>query len=66
MHTGRLDAAVLCGGLGTRLRAALPDTPKALAPVGVRPFLELLVSELAAAGAQRIVLCTVVGADAIR
>jgi NDP-sugar pyrophosphorylase family protein len=66
MHNGPLDAAVLCGGLGTRLRAALPDTPKALAPVGGRPFLALLVDQLAAAGAQRIVLCTGIGAGAIR
>jgi NDP-sugar pyrophosphorylase family protein len=66
MHTARLDAAVLCGGLGTRLRDALPGLPKGLAPVGGRPFLELLVNELAAAGVKRIVLCTGVGADAIR
>jgi NDP-sugar pyrophosphorylase family protein len=66
MHNGPLDAAVLCGGLGTRLRDALPGVPKGLAPVGGRPFLELLVNELAAAGVGRIVLCTGVGADAIR
>lgn len=66
MHNGSLDAAVLCGGLGTRLRDALPGVPKGLAPVGGRPFLELLVEELAGAGVGRIVLCTGVGAEAIR
>ncbi|MGN6594086.1 MAG: sugar phosphate nucleotidyltransferase [Terriglobales bacterium] len=66
MPNGSLDAAVLCGGLGTRLRDALPGVPKGLAPVGGRPFLELLVEELAGAGVGRIVLCTGVGADAIR
>lgn len=31
---------VLAGGLGTRLRAAVPDLPKPMAPVNGRPFLE--------------------------
>lgn len=32
---------VLAGGFGTRLRAAVKDIPKALAPVGDEPFLRL-------------------------
>lgn len=32
---------VLAGGFGTRLRPAVGDVPKPLAPVGDRPFLEL-------------------------
>ncbi len=54
---GVLDAAILCGGLGTRLRAAVPDLPKALAPVGGRPFLEILLAHLAASRLRRFVLC---------
>lgn len=33
-------ALILAGGLGTRLRAAVTDVPKPMAPVGGRPFLE--------------------------
>ena len=33
------EAIILAGGLGTRLRSAVPDLPKCLAPVGGRPFL---------------------------
>jgi D-glycero-alpha-D-manno-heptose 1-phosphate guanylyltransferase len=35
----RADLVVLAGGLGTRLRAAVPDVPKPLAPVAGQPFL---------------------------
>lgn len=41
-----LDAIVLAGGLGTRLRSAVPHLPKALAPVGGRPFLDFLLAQL--------------------
>jgi D-glycero-alpha-D-manno-heptose 1-phosphate guanylyltransferase len=33
------EAIILAGGLGTRLRAAVPDLPKCLAPVAGRPFI---------------------------
>jgi len=33
-------AIILAGGLGTRLRNAVPDLPKPMAPIGGRPFLE--------------------------
>lgn len=33
-------AVILAGGLGTRLREAVPQVPKAMAPVAGRPFLE--------------------------
>lgn len=60
------DVAILCGGMGTRLRSVLGDQPKALAEVGGRPFLHRLVDHLAREGFQRIILCTGVGRDAIR
>jgi D-glycero-alpha-D-manno-heptose 1-phosphate guanylyltransferase len=34
------SAIVLAGGLGTRLRSAVPDLPKPMAPISGRPFLE--------------------------
>lgn len=33
------SAIILAGGLGTRLRSAVPDLPKPMAPIGGRPFL---------------------------
>ena len=52
-----IDVAVLCGGLGTRLRSVLGETPKILAPVSGRPFLDHLLSWLGGFGARRVVLC---------
>ncbi len=34
------SAVILAGGLGTRLRSAVPDLPKPMAPIKGRPFLE--------------------------
>jgi D-glycero-alpha-D-manno-heptose 1-phosphate guanylyltransferase len=35
-----ISAIILAGGLGTRLRSAVPGLPKPMAPIGGRPFLE--------------------------
>jgi len=51
-----MEAIVLAGGLGTRLRSTVPDLPKAMAPVCGRPFLEILLSALSAKGCRRVVL----------
>jgi D-glycero-alpha-D-manno-heptose 1-phosphate guanylyltransferase len=48
---------VLVGGLGTRLRTAYADGPKALAPIQGRPFLAYILKLLSDAGLSRIVLC---------
>ena len=48
---------ILAGGLGTRLRSALPDLPKPMAPVKGRPFLEYLVNQAIGYGIHDIVLC---------
>jgi D-glycero-alpha-D-manno-heptose 1-phosphate guanylyltransferase len=45
-----VQAIILAGGLGTRLRSAVPDLPKALAPIGDRPFLSYLLQDLQAGG----------------
>lgn len=58
------DVLILCGGLGTRLRAELPNLPKPLAPVDGKPFLEHLLLDLARQGASRVVLSTGYGAEA--
>jgi D-glycero-alpha-D-manno-heptose 1-phosphate guanylyltransferase len=51
-----VDAVVLAGGLGTRLRPAVSDRPKVLAEVGGRPFLDLLIEHLRSMGCARIIL----------
>jgi len=51
-----MEAIVLAGGFGTRLRQVVPDLPKTMAPVSGRPFLEILITTLAAKGFRRLVL----------
>lgn len=53
-----IDAMVLVGGLGTRLRAVVADRPKPLAEVAGRPFLDRILDQLLAAGIRRAILCT--------
>lgn len=53
-----IPAVILVGGLGTRLRAAVPDRQKVVAPVGGRPFVFHLLDQVADAGLKRVVLCT--------
>jgi NDP-sugar pyrophosphorylase family protein len=53
-----LVAAILAGGRGSRLRSCVNDRPKALAPIGGRPFLSYLLDHIAAAGIPDVVLCT--------
>lgn len=53
-----ITAAILAGGLGTRLRKAVSDRPKVLAEVRGKPFLTYLLDMLASFGISRVVLCT--------
>lgn len=48
---------VLAGGLGTRLREAVPGIAKVLAPVGGRPFLAILLHRLWQTGFREVILC---------
>jgi len=47
---------ILAGGRGTRLGSLTDETPKPLLPVGGRPFIEHILSDLSRSGAQRVVL----------
>ena len=49
------EAIILAGGLGTRLRAAVPDLPKCLAPVADRPFLFHVINYWRSQGIERFV-----------
>ncbi len=51
-----MEAIVLAGGFGTRLRSVVSSVPKPMAPVGGRPFLELLLASLKAKGVTRVIL----------
>ena len=51
-----LEAVVLAGGLGTRLRGVVPDLPKPMAPVAGRPFLEYQLDYWIDQGVSRFIL----------
>jgi len=51
-----IPCIVLAGGLGTRLRSAVPDLPKCLAPIAGRPFLEWQLRSLLERGVKHFVL----------
>ncbi len=61
-----MDAVVLLGGRGTRLRTVVNDLPKPMAPVAGRPFLEYLLGQLREAGIDRVVLAVGWGAGLIQ
>ena len=54
---GGVDVAVLAGGMGTRINSVLGDTPKALAPINGKPYLDHLLDWLDGFGAAKVVLC---------
>ena len=41
-----MDAVIMAGGLGTRLKPLTDDTPKPMLPLGNRPLLEHIVDQL--------------------
>ena len=47
---------ILAGGLGTRLKQAVPDKPKCLAPVGIYSFLDIQLHLLRAQGITDFIL----------
>jgi mannose-1-phosphate guanylyltransferase len=61
-----MQAVILAGGLGTRLRAVSGDTPKPMVAVQHKPFLEYPIGLLQAFGIHDIVLCVGYHADAVR
>jgi NDP-sugar pyrophosphorylase family protein len=62
---GVRQAVILAGGLGTRLRAALPDLPKTLAPVAGRAFVEYLLLQLRKHHVPEVILSVGYRADLI-
>jgi mannose-1-phosphate guanylyltransferase len=61
-----IDTFVLAGGMGTRIRPVLGDTPKLLAPIQGKTYLAYLLDWLAFFGARRVVFGLGYGSQAIR
>jgi len=49
------EVIILAGGLGTRLRQALPDLPKCMAPVNGKPFIFYLINYLRSQGIEKFI-----------
>src|SRR4051794_17882024 len=59
------EAIILAGGLGTRLRAAVPDLPKCMAPVNGRPFLAYVIDHLQSQGVKHFIFALGYKSDAV-
>lgn len=53
-----INAVILAGGLGTRLRSAISDRPKVLAEISGRPFLAYLLDQISSSGIRKVVIST--------
>jgi D-glycero-alpha-D-manno-heptose 1-phosphate guanylyltransferase len=53
-----MDAIILAGGKGTRLREIIPDLPKPMAPVNGKPFLFYVLNWLKDYRVEKIILST--------
>jgi NDP-sugar pyrophosphorylase family protein len=51
-----MEAVILAGGKGTRLRPYTTTLPKPLMPVGERPILAIVIAQLKAAGIKKITI----------
>lgn len=52
-----MQAVILAGGLGTRLRPATDKIPKALVPVAGRPFIEYQIDLFRSNGVDDLIIC---------
>lgn len=53
-----LEAVIMAGGFGTRLRPLTEDLPKPMLPVGDRPIMEHIINQLRAVGIRRMNVTT--------
>jgi NDP-sugar pyrophosphorylase family protein len=63
--TAMPDAIILAGGAGLRLKSITGNTPKPMAMIGGRPFLELLILQLRRHGFSRVILSVGLAQEAI-
>src|SRR4030095_11694588 len=50
------EAIILAGGLGTRLRSAVPDLPKCMAPIHDKPFISYVIENLQQQGIKKFII----------
>ncbi|MGQ9661368.1 MAG: NTP transferase domain-containing protein, partial [Kiritimatiellia bacterium] len=50
----KIQAVILAGGLGTRIRSLYPDRPKALIPIAGKPFLQWQIEWLMGLGITKL------------
>ncbi len=55
---GGVEAIILAGGLGTRLRSVVADLPKCMAPVAGKPFLHYVIQHLQKQGVDKFIFST--------
>lgn len=60
-----LQAAILAGGLGTRIKSLFPEIPKPMIPINGTPFIELQMNSLYSCGVTDFVLCLGYKSDVI-
>jgi dTDP-glucose pyrophosphorylase/CBS domain-containing protein len=53
-----MQAVIMAGGFGERLRPLTQDTPKPMLPVGDRPLMERIIEQLKRAGIQKVNIST--------
>jgi D-glycero-alpha-D-manno-heptose 1-phosphate guanylyltransferase len=61
-----IDALVLAGGLGTRMRPILHDYPKCMASIAEKPFLDYLLLQLKKHHVTEVILCLSYRGELIR
>lgn len=61
-----MDACILCGGEGSRLRPLTLAVPKPLLPIGAKPILEVMLSRMKQQGFRKFYLMVNYKADMIR
>ncbi|OGX24660.1 MAG: hypothetical protein A3D10_09140 [Omnitrophica WOR_2 bacterium RIFCSPHIGHO2_02_FULL_48_11] len=54
----KIDIAILCGGLGKRLRPVIGESQKVMAEVNDEPFLNILLKNIVRQGGRRVILLT--------
>jgi len=65
-YTERVDVVILCGGMGTRLKAIVDDKPKPMAEIDKRPFIDVLIEHVSTFGFHRFILCAGYKAESIQ
>jgi D-glycero-alpha-D-manno-heptose 1-phosphate guanylyltransferase len=61
-----MEAIILAGGFGNRLKSVVADLPKPMAPIGNKPFLQILLESLVKKKFDRVILSLHFMADVIQ